>query len=347
VTTPAQLLDRLAQAGRILFKGGFKPAPTRSRSAIPPITAEEVAEARQFFPLEKFFIFGHARSGTTLLARLVRLHPAVHCNWQAHFFTRPPLLQALVADQEVGNWLARRSNRWNQGRDLSPLVLRVVSDFILERQARPLGKTIVGDKSPNSLLNGEAVRLLQAVYPEARLIFIVRDGRDAAVSHRFQSFIDSVQHLGRQDLSIRAEFARNPEPFLHGQRSLFTPRGLRIAAESWVRNVCETHQLGQELFGARYLCLQYEDLVRAAWEKMSQVWSFLGASATEPELEEALASELSQNPDKEWQLEKAGEIAGAVHKGQQGSWRQLFTPADMQAFHEIAGETLAQWGYRL
>ena len=56
--------------------------------------AGEVAEARTFFPLEKFFIFGHARSGTTMLTRLIRLHPEVHCNYQAHFFTRPPLLES-------------------------------------------------------------------------------------------------------------------------------------------------------------------------------------------------------------------------------------------------------------
>jgi hypothetical protein len=127
-----------------------------------------VAEARAFFPLDKFFIFGHARSGTTLLARLIRLHPQVHCNWQAHFFTRPPLLQSLVDQEEVGAWLARRSNRWNRGRDLAPVVLRAAADFILEREARREGKSIVGDKSPNSLLNGEAVRLAHAIYPEAR-----------------------------------------------------------------------------------------------------------------------------------------------------------------------------------
>ncbi len=45
------------------------------RREIPPITAEEVAEAHSIFPTEKFFIFGHARSGTTLLTRLIRLHP--------------------------------------------------------------------------------------------------------------------------------------------------------------------------------------------------------------------------------------------------------------------------------
>jgi len=78
-------LSRIKSAARILLKGEPK---KKSRNAIPAITREEVDEVKQFFPREKFFILGHARSGTTLLMRLSRLHPDVHCNYQAHFFTR-------------------------------------------------------------------------------------------------------------------------------------------------------------------------------------------------------------------------------------------------------------------
>jgi LPS sulfotransferase NodH len=99
-----------------------------------------VAEIKQFFPRRKFFILGHARSGTTLLMRLVRLHPDVHCSYQAHFFTRPPLLKSLVNTPEAEEWLTRKSNRWNQGRDLSPLVLRAAADFIMERDAAREGQ---------------------------------------------------------------------------------------------------------------------------------------------------------------------------------------------------------------
>jgi len=126
------MLSRIRSAARILLKGDPK---KKNRNPIPAITLEEVAEIKQFFPREKFFIFGHARSGTTLLMRLVRLHPEVHCNYQAHFFTRQPLLKSLVNTPEAEEWLARKSNRWNQGRDLSPLVLRAAADVILERDA--------------------------------------------------------------------------------------------------------------------------------------------------------------------------------------------------------------------
>jgi len=335
---------RLSLAARILL-GKTPPAQAR-RADIPPITPEEVEEARRFFPRDKFFIYGHARSGTTLLTRLIRLHPEVHCNYQAHFFTRPPLLQSLVADPEVGAWLGRRSNRWNQGRDLSPLVLRAAADFIMEREAEREGKRIVGDKSPNSLLDGEAVRLLQAVYPDARLIFIVRDGRDAALSHRFQAFIDSPQHLNAEDLRLREAFSQTPEPFLRGERSLFTEKGIRSAAASWRRNVEETDREGRARFPGQYISLRYEDLLERPYEQICRLWEFLGADLSLPGLEARVAAEMGQNPDADWQQQKAGDLAAPLQKkGRQGTWREMFTPRDRQAFLELAGETLEAWGY--
>jgi Sulfotransferase family len=346
---PQPMKQRLLQAYRIL-RGVESPkiANREIRREIPPISDEEVAEAKSFFPLEKYFIFGHARSGTTMLARLIRLHPEVHCNYQAHFFTRAPLLESLVADEEVGAWLKRNSNRWNHGKDLSPVVLRVVADYILEREARLEGKRIVGDKSPSSLLDGQAVRLMHKVYPDARLIYLIRDGRDTVISHRFQAFIDFPQHLTKEDLKIRADFAESPEPFLSGKRSIFTEQSLIRAAEGWVRNINETEQLGKQLYGERYFSLRYEDLLEHPWEEMGRVWDFLGAVSAEAELQPALEAEMTHNPDADWQQQKAKEIAQplqGIAKGKRGSWLEIFTPQDRVIFHGIAAEMLRTWGY--
>lgn len=339
---------RLRLAARALLRGQIA-KPTRN--AIPAISLEEVAEARQFFPLEKFFIFGHARSGTTLLTRLVGVHPQVHCNYQAHFFTRQPLLQALVRDPEVGEWMSRKSNRWNQGRDLSPLVLRAAADFILERDARRANKgapgCVVGDKSPNSLMDGKAVRLLHQVYPDGRLIYIVRDGRDTVLSHRIQAFIDFPHQLSKEDLRIRVDYQKDPQPFAAGQRSLFTEKSLRQAAEGWVRNVVESDAEGRRLFGDRYYVLRYEDLLAEPLAELRRLWAFLGVDPLAPGSEAALLAELTSNPDAEWQQQKAGEIAQPLKKGRSGGWESAFTASDRSNFLEIAGQTLAAWGYNV
>jgi hypothetical protein len=341
------LLQRIKHASRILLEGTLPVKRDTQLNDISAITPEEVAEAKTFFPREKFFIYGHARSGTTLLTRLVRLHPEVHCNYQAHFFTRAPLLQALVADPDVRSWLVRRSNRWNRGRDLSPVVLRAVADFILERDAQLVNKRIVGDKSPNSLLNGQAVTLLHNIYPDARLVFIVRDGRDAALSHRFQQFIDVTQHLSKADWCIREQYSTNPEPYLHGERSLFMEKSIRQAAAGWVQNITETDQMGRQLFAEHYLSLRYEDMIKNPQTEIKRIWEFLGADISDPVLDEILAAEMQQNPDADWQHEKAGEIVAPLQKGKQGSWRMLFTSRDREVFKQIAGEMLIKWGYEV
>ncbi|MCU0487214.1 MAG: sulfotransferase [Anaerolineales bacterium] len=355
-STANRLVRRIRQSAAVLVKGdtshrgevgSLAGGEKHTGREIPAITAEEVAEARHFFPMEKFFIFGHARSGTTLLTRLVRLHPEVHCNYQAHFFTRPPLLQALVADPEVGAWLSRRSNRWNHGRDLSPLVLRAVSDFIMERDARREGKQVVGDKSPNSLLDGEAVRLLVKVYPDAKLVFIVRDGRDASISHRFQAFIDNTQSLNREDWRIRQDFAAHPDAYLNGQSSLFTEKSLRQAAEGWLHNVIETDRAARSLLPEQYHHLCYEALLADPHAEMHRLWAFLGVDSEAAGLSETLDAELQQNPDADWQLQKAGDIATAIQKGKFGSWQSILTERDKKLFVQIAGETLEAWGYSL
>jgi hypothetical protein len=333
---------RFKEAASILING---PASNLAQISIPDITVEEIDEVKYYFPMRKFFIFGHARSGTTLLARLIRLHPEVHCNWQAHFFTRPPLLQSLVANSEVGTWLSRRDNRWNRGKDMSGIVQRVVADYILEREAKSLGKVIVGDKSPSSLLNGRAVTLMHKVYPDAQLIFIVRDGRDAALSHRFQAFIDQPQYLSKDDRKIRDDIIQNPEPFQRGDQSVFTEQGIRQAAKSWVTNVEETEANSQRLYEKTHYSLRYEDLLVQPWDELVKIWLFLGAKSPNDELVDTVNDELNQNPDAQWQQEKASEIAGILQKGKKGYWKEMFTARDREIFWSEAGDTLTKWGY--
>ena len=332
--------SRFSRAWRLLFTGQVE---TSGQREIPPINAEDLAEIQQFFPMPKFFIFGHARSGTTLLARLIRLHPDVHCNWQAHFFTRPPLLSGLLADQKFEDWLSRPSNRWNRGRDLTPVALRAMSDYILERDAVREGKTVVGDKSPNALLGGQAVREAHRIYPDAALIYIVRDGRDTLVSHRFQNFIDGVQFLTRADLKLRDAFARDPEAFLSGKKSVFTFQALKHMAKSWAQNLIETDLLGHQLYGDRYFSLRYEDLLARPYDMLSKVWAFLGVNPDT--LEPRVEQEMAQNTDADWQNQKAPDLAAALEKGKRGSWKQLFTETDKRQFKAVAGDVLISWGY--
>jgi LPS sulfotransferase NodH len=333
---------RAKKAARILLKGDPQ---KNKRDPIPAITPEEVAEIKQFFPREKFFIFGHARSGTTLLTRLVRLHPEVHCNYQAHFFTRQPLLKSLVDSPEAEEWLRRKSNRWNQGRDLSPLVLRAAADFIMERDAASEGKMIVGDKSPSSMIHGQAVRDMHAVYPDAKLVHIARDGRDVLISERFRNLVEESKFLKAEDKRIIQELRKDQSQFTNGMRSIFTETVIRRMAKGWVANLVEIESEGQRLFGGNYFSLRYEDLLENPFEEVARLWKFLGVKKIDKSLEKEINAEMESNPDEEWQAKRSDGIASFLPKGQAGNWERLFTARDKSVFKEVAGEMLIKWKY--
>lgn len=347
------MFSRLKSAARIVLRG----EPNRKiRNPIPAVTPEEVKEIKQFFPREKFFILGHARSGTTLLMRLARLHPEVHCNYQAHFFTRRPLLKSLVDSAEIEEWLTRKSNRWNRGRDLSPLVLRAAADFIMERDAAREGSasaSIVGDKSPSSTIHGQAVRDMHAIFPDAKLVYIVRDGRDVLISERFRNFVEESKFLTADDKRIISDLRADPasfrlsstQAFGDGRRSIFNESFIRRVAKGWVTNLQETEEEGQRLYGKNYLSLRYEDLLDHPFKEMSRLWKFLRVKAVNKSLEKKIQAEMESNPDEEWQTKRDEGIASFLPKGQAGNWQRLFSARDKSVFKEVAGAMLVKWKY--
>ncbi|MBS4015492.1 MAG: sulfotransferase [Candidatus Latescibacteria bacterium] len=336
-----EILSRLKSAARILLKGE---AANKKRAEIPAITAEEVAEIKQFFPREKFFIMGHARSGTTILTRLTRLHPEVHCNYQAHFFTRAPMLKSLVDSQEAADWLSRKSNRWNHGRDLSPLVMRAAADFIMERDAAREGKRLVGDKSPSSSIHGQVVRDTHAIYPDAKLIYIVRDGRDVLISERFRNFVEDSKHLTAEDRRIIEALKVDQTPFTDGRRSIFTDAFIRQIAKRWADDLNEIDSEAKRLYANSYFSLRYEDLLAQPFAEMQKLWAFLGVQV-DPALETDIQAEMGQNLDEEWQAKRNESIASFLPKGKAGNWQRLFTPRDREVFKQVAGDVLVKWGY--
>jgi len=244
----SQISRRAKDAWNVFWHGA---KITYKRAQIPSISNEEISDIKHFFPSDKFFILGHSRSGNTLLMRLVRLHPEVHANYQATFFSRPPRLTSLVDSLEIEEWLTRGTNHWNRGHDLSPVVLRAAADFIMENDARHVGSTkhIVGDKSPTTVTHGQAVRDMFRFYPDARIIYIVRDGRDVMVSDRFRNFVEE-KFLRRGDEKIIASFQANPGWFTGGGLSIFTDSWLRDKNQgipSWVANLKESDAEGKRL----------------------------------------------------------------------------------------------------
>jgi sulfotransferase family protein len=206
------------------------------------------------------------------------------------------------------------------------------------------GKRIVGDKSPSSTIHGQAVRDLYSIYPDAKLVYIVRDGRDVLISERFRNLVEESKFLKAEDKHIVEELRKDQTQFTNGTRSIFTEAVIRRVAKGWVTNLQETEEEGRRLFGETYCGLRYEDLLAYPFEEMQRLWKFLGVQA-DPLLEKTVIEEMSSNPDEEWQAKRNEDIASFLPKGHAGNWQRLFTAHDKFVFKEVAGEMLIKWRY--
>jgi hypothetical protein len=215
----------------------------------------------------------------------------------------------------------------------------------MEREARRVGKRIIGDKSPNTLYDGEAVRMMSTIYPDAKLIVIIRDGRDTILSHLIQEFIDHPERLSRAQKKIKKDFERQPERFYDRTQSLFTPQDLSRRAKAWAKNVLETQQQGKESFEDQFVQVKYEELLMRPNEVLQELWTFLGAGEPTQGAVEQIRAEIESNPDAPRQLEILPSLAGLRRKGGPGLWQELFTDRDREIFKSSAGKVLIRLGY--
>lgn len=317
--------------------------PVRRPVVVDPLSSEALRSVHAAFGRRKFFILGYPRSGTTLLGRLIRLHPEVHCNWQAHFFTQETSLADLLADEAVEAWLGRPDNRWTSGKVRPAQLVRVACDYIMEREAEARGAWIVGDKSPDtqSYLRLETLR---RIYPDAWIVYIVRDGRDVAVSRRYQQFIDQPETMTSKDQVIATEL-RSQRESAGNRRSIFTDAWLRREAQQWAMDVTRTDSGGSEFFGERYYRLKYEDLLRSPQEAISHLWQFLGVKELDAVDLSAITEEMASNPAAAWHAEAAPSLVAGLARGQHGGWRESFNGSDGSLFEEVAGGAMTRWGY--
>jgi hypothetical protein len=126
-------------------------------------------------PLPDFLILGAQKAGTTALYGYLRWHPRIG---------GPAWKEASYFDRHYG-----RGVRWYRGH------------FPIRKGAR-----IVGEASPGYLFHPLAPERVRATVPEAKLIALLRDPVDRALSHYHHEV-----RLGRERLSFEAAIEAEPE----------------------------------------------------------------------------------------------------------------------------------------
>jgi Sulfotransferase family len=210
-----------------------------------------------------FFIVGSSRSGTTLLRLMLAGHSRLHIPPET-WFIEPLVAQFPLADALSPNDLQlalnvmTRHRRWpdmeisadeleRQASNLVSPKLADIINIVYRHHLHGAGKLRIGDKTPRYV---RIVPKLCALYPGAKFIHLIRDGRDVAIS-----FID-------------AKF--NGRPY-HGKKFEWTQavqKGLSYRNSSYAHQIME---------------VRYEELVTNLRPTVRKICAFLGENF-EPQL---------------------------------------------------------------
>jgi Sulfotransferase domain len=311
-----------------------------------------------------FFVTGLGKSGTSWLMRTLDGHPEILCKGEGRFFAADwrranfdpegtqalasSLYYALLDSEYLRLWVERSvwAREGDAARHLDNLTRLVTQHFLVEK-LRETDKKLVGDKSP--LLNADFIEEVGRIYPEAKVIHIIRDGRDQAVSmlhHVWNRSTDQggVQMLKPGEFERREIYRKDPQKLLQTGEGIFTEERLRGAARAWNSRVGKTAQDGPALLGPNYTEVRYEDLLERPHEEVGRLAGFLGADTREKAVRQAVGAASFEKLSKG--RERGQEDTSSFYrKGVAGDWKHYFTERDKEIYKEEAGELLIRLGY--
>jgi hypothetical protein len=363
----AEEIERLQQVQRLALEARQRTVEGKQEAAG---LRTELAQARTarhlpgFFSgnMPVFFVVGRARSGTTWLRSTLNAHPEILCRGEGRFFERSfkrkdiedsrlksitpnSLYGAIFESRDLRAWIDR--SVWSTGKDtndhLNDLTRLAIEHFFAEQLAKT-GKRIVGDKTP--FVSAEVMEEISAVYPDAKVVHIIRDGRDVAVSmiHHMWNYAKSEGGL----YDLEAEELEKRDAYRTGSlappaESLFTKGRLARIASDWSTQVDRAMEAGSALLGDNYAEVRYEELLERPVEEVQRLLRFLGADSTE----EVASSCVEKTGFERRSDRKRGQedSASRSRKGVAGDWRNAFTEEDKRVFKEVAGELLIKLGY--
>ena len=274
------------------------------------------------------FAGGCPRSGTTLLQRILDHHPDLAVGNDSNFIPGcvresaelgdPPLTPDIVARVRAHRRFARLGLP-DPSIDRAASASTTYSQFVAhlyDEFARERGKPRAGEKTPAYMRH---IPLLHRLFPWARFVHLIRDGRDVALS-----LLSWATKKGR----LRGP-ARYP---------LWDEQPVAVAALWWQHRVTEGRANGRALPSNLYLEASYERLIADPRAVLADVLSFLDL----PFSEEALDYHKGRTRPREGRSAKAAWLPPTPGLR---DWRTQMSPEDQELFEAIAGKTLEELGY--
>lgn len=360
MTETRTLLSRLGERWR-RSRGAGDPRPADSRTVEEERGGKREAVDPSAENFQVFFLLGFAKSGTSWLTRTLNSHPEILCRGEGIFFGRGPDLgrrRGLLTPTSLYGALADSENlrRWFEGsiwtKDDDPdqhlnNLSRLAIKYVLGEKLAASGKRIVGDKTP--FVTEDCLKEINLLLPEAKVIHIIRDGRDVAVSamhHAWNHAVDAGGHLSikPEELAKRDAYRKDPKAFLASGESIFDEGRLREGfVKSWKSMTARAIEQGPDLLNDKYTEVRYEDLLERPEKETGRLFDFLGARTDEKIVRQCVEATNFERISKRKRGEE--DSASFLRKGVAGDWKNVFTKRDRQIFKEEAGDLLVRLGY--
>lgn len=258
------------------------------------------------------FVIGHGRSGTSILATLLRKHLQIAFGTESQFFirfyrqlsrygdlARAPQRRQLVEDLSRERFF-RRSQKYGVRLDVERAVREAVPPTyagvlaaIMRQNAECQQMERWGDKTPEYTAH---LPILRELFPTAQFIHIVRDGRDVALS---------------------------------GYQMHFGEKNAYAAARQWSHVLTRVQAFAAGMPPDCFMELRYEDLLAKPVETFARMIAFLNIEDPEGQVSATVARTASKEL-------KAGNF---------NKWKRDLSAPEQEMFVAMAGPHLARYGY--
>lgn len=262
------------------------------------------------------FIVGMPRSGSTIFHRTMAAHPNVvtTTNHSRKAPTHPTLLRLIrrFRPNEKPGELGSMWDRFNHGdsdvmtaSDLTPAARRFYRKVVQTHLDVYPGDVFMA-KCPRL---GLRMEFLKAIFPNARFIHLIRDGRGVCLS-----------------VLKRREGADGPNMWWDARppnwRELEALDPITSIAHQWLEVVTHVRNVGAQL-GSDYLEITYEHLIETPSDTLRIVGEFCALDCPAPQQAPLISSLKDQN----------------------SKWREAFSKDEVQRLNHVMAPLLQQYGY--
>ncbi|WP_426377473.1 sulfotransferase family protein [Desulforudis sp. 1031] len=209
-----------------------------------------------------------------------------------------------IREEEVKSFMLSR--KFKQYKEIAFAI------YLIYAQKNGKNPTLVGDKNNFYIKH---IAKIKEIFNDPKLIFIVRDGRDVAVSYR-ELFAKKINSIYAPNL----------------------PNSIEEIAHEWVNN---NKFIAEELY-ERSLLITYEALVTLPCQTLEKICIFLGI-----DYNESMLDYYKNNDEPIEFLQWKSKTLEKPDCNNIGKYQNFLTYEEIILFESIAGETLNAFGYKL